>query len=50
MSLAETHPLAHVPRGTKKRDVHAERASQKPWGGWFLGDKDGGREAAVGIG
>jgi hypothetical protein len=19
----------------KKRDVHAERASQQPWGGWF---------------
>jgi len=34
----------------KKRDVHAERASQETWGGWFLRDKDWGRETAVGIG
>ena len=27
-------------RSKKKRDVHAERASQEPWGGWFYGDKD----------
>jgi len=37
-------------RDGKKRDVHAEHASQEPWGGWFFGDKDWEREAAVRIG
>ena len=34
----------------KKRDVHAERASQEAWGGRILEDKDWEPEAAVGIG